>query len=238
MRPIESLVHTRTRVGRRYALMPLEGFPPSRLPGFPDAAVRVLASPALGAAFVQYLIDMPAGTVGSFDGDGIETFVFVMRGDAEGTFTLSPPGQPVAIEAGTTDAQILVLRKRYEPAPGIEPFAALTGHVDDIEKTVWEGNPDALLQELIPSDFAFDMAMNIFTFSPGHGLPIVETHVMEHGLYLLDGKGLYYLDGDWMEVEQHDYIYMAPFCPQSYYATGPTPTRYLYYKNVNREVRL
>ncbi|MEM8873581.1 MAG: (S)-ureidoglycine aminohydrolase [Planctomycetota bacterium] len=241
MRPIESLVYARTRVGRRYALMPLEGFPPSRLPGFPEAVVRVLASPALGAEFVQYLIDMPAGTSGRFaDEPGIETFYYAMAGSGDlrpGSFGLIGPDTPVEFEA-EIDTQLLVLRKRYEPAPNIEPFAALAGHVDDVEKTVWEGNPDALLQELIPPDFAFDMAMNIFTFSPGHGLPIVETHVMEHGLYLLDGKGMYYLDGDWMEVEQHDYIYMAPFCPQSYYATGPTPTRYLYYKNVNREVRL
>jgi (S)-ureidoglycine aminohydrolase len=61
---------------------------------------------------------------------------------------------------------------------------------------------------------------------------------MEHGLYVLAGKGLYYLEDTWMEIEATDFIYMAPFCPQSYYATGPTPTKYLYYKNVNREIAL
>lgn len=240
MRPIEALVHARTRLGSRFALLPLEGYPTSRMPTFPDAAVRVLGSPALGAGFVQYLIDMPAGTKGQFDADdAIETFYYVLqdKGVPCGEFGLIPPGKAAEFSA-KDPMQLLVLRKRYEPAPGIKTFTTLHGHVADIPQTIWEGNPDALLQELIPADFAFDMAMNIFEFSPGHGLPIVETHVMEHGLYVLEGKGVYYLDGNWMEVEQHDYIYMAPFCPQSYYATGPTPTRYLYYKNVNREIPL
>jgi (S)-ureidoglycine aminohydrolase len=59
---------------------------------------------------------------------------------------------------------------------------------------------------------------------------------MEHGLLFLHGKGLYYLGGDWMEVEADDFIWMGPYCPQSFYATGPKPSRYIYYKNVNREI--
>jgi glyoxylate utilization-related uncharacterized protein len=45
----------------RSALLPLEGFPASRLPTWPDAVVKVLAAPALGAQFAQYLIELPAG---------------------------------------------------------------------------------------------------------------------------------------------------------------------------------
>src|SRR5437016_1295807 len=81
MRPANQLVHARTRVRSRSALMPLEGFPASRLPSFPDAVVKVLASPALGASFVQYLIELPAGSRGAFEADSqIETFFFVMSG--------------------------------------------------------------------------------------------------------------------------------------------------------------
>ena len=80
--------------------------------------------------------------------------------------------------------------------------------------------------------------MNIFTFDPGHGLPYVETHVMEHGLLFLEGKGVYYLDDEWMEVQAGDFIWMGPFCPQTFYATGNAPSRYIYYKNVNREIEL
>jgi (S)-ureidoglycine aminohydrolase len=94
------------------------------------------------------------------------------------------------------------------------------------------------LQTLIPDRVEYDLAMNIFSFEPGYSLPIVETHVMEHGLYFLQGKGLYYLDEEWMEVEAGDFIWMGPFVPQSFYATGTTPAKYLYYKNVNRDVPL
>ena len=250
MRPIQSLVFARTRVEQRYALLPLEGFPFSRLPTWPDAQVRVLASPAIGAGFVQYLIDLPSNTRGSFPAeDGIETFFYVLSGTGTfsdggatklaitpGHFGLTPPDRPTHIASGDEKLSVLIIRKRYEPAAGIAPFNGLYGQEKQIEKQIWEGNPDALLQTLIPDDLAFDMAMNIFTFTPGHGLPIVETHVMEHGLLFLEGKGLYYLGDRWMETEKDDFIWMAPFCPQSFYATGPTPARYLYYKNVNREV--
>ncbi len=251
MRPIHQLVHARTRVRPRYALMPLEGFPFSRVPSWPDAQVRVLAAPAIGARFVQYLIDLPAGRRGSFEADSqLETFHYVLSGRGEllnapgdlraltpGSFGLTPPERGVAIHAHEP-LQLLVLRKAYEPAPGHESGKAHYGHESTVPREVWEGNPHSRLQTLIPDDLAFDMAMNIFTFDPGFGLPVVETHVMEHGLYILQGKGLYYLDDQWMEVEKDDFIWMGPYCPQSYYATGPTPTRYLYYKNVNRDIPL
>ncbi len=254
MRPIQSLVHSRTRVTSRYALMPLEGFPTSRLPGWESASVRVLASPSLGAAFVQLLIDLPAGSSGSFAADTqnhatIETFYFVLSGtgrsngkDAANDLT---PGSYMLVAASDavsfiadTDLRLLILRKRYEPTSKHPAAISYVGNESAVKKEVWEGNQGALLQKLIPDDIAFDMAMNIFTFSPGHGLPIVETHVMEHGLLFLSGKGVYFLDGSWMEVEQDDFIWMGTFCPQSFYATGPTPSRYIYYKNVNRDIHI
>ena len=107
MRPHSSLVHSRTRVSQRYALFPLEGYPFSRLPSFPEAQVRVLASPAIGAGFVQYLIELPAGCGGSFKADGkTETFAYVLAGTGEmnhgqqaafplsaGSFALLPPDE-------------------------------------------------------------------------------------------------------------------------------------------------
>jgi (S)-ureidoglycine aminohydrolase len=244
-------VHARTRVKERYALMPLEGFPASRLPTWPDAEVRVLASPALGAAFVQYLIDIPAGKAGNFPASPeVENFHFVLSGSGTfrggpgverevrpGSFGLTPPERGVTFKA-TEAMRLILLRKQYEPAPGIELFTGVYGEEADVKKQVWADNPHSLLQTLIPDELSYDLAMNIFTFDPGFGLPIVETHVMEHGLYFLQGKGLYYLGDEWMEVERDDFIWMGPYCPQSFYATGPTSSRYLYYKNVNREIPL
>jgi (S)-ureidoglycine aminohydrolase len=98
--------------------------------------------------------------------------------------------------------------------------------------------PELVLKRLLPDDLVFDLAMNIFTFPPGFALPVTETHVMEHGLYMLEGQGLYYLGRDWHEVNAGDFIWMGPYCPQSFYATSSDPSRYIYYKNVNRDVEL
>ena len=253
MRAPHQLVHSRARVRPRYALLPLEGFPSSRLPTWGDAEVRVLAAPALGARFVQYLIDLPAGNEGIFFQDGrTETFYYVLAGSGSfvpatpigrelcpGSFGLLTPADDLFLKAMAA-MRVLVLRKVFEPAnlKHIPGFKALHGAANDVRTDVWADNPHARLQTLIPDELAYDMAMNIFTFDPGHGLPYVETHVMEHGLLMLEGKGLYYLDGEWMEVEKDDFIWMGPYCPQSFYATGPTPAKYIYYKNVNREIPL
>ncbi|MDQ3440771.1 MAG: (S)-ureidoglycine aminohydrolase [Planctomycetota bacterium] len=250
MRSPHQLVHSRARVAQRYALFPLEGYPTSRMPSWPDADVRVLAAPALGSRFVQYLIDLPDdGSAGEFAAaEGIETFFHVMTGAgviggkdkldvSTGDFGLIPTGQTFAVTARQR-TRLLILRKRYEPVTGMKPFKGCFGNVSDVEAEAWAGNAHARLQTLIPDELQYDMAMNIFTFDPGHGLPYVETHVMEHGLLMLEGKGMYYLDGEWMEVEKDDFIWMGPYCPQSFYATGPTPAKYIYYKNVNREISL
>jgi (S)-ureidoglycine aminohydrolase len=252
MRALNQLVSSRTFLGQRSALFPLEGYPKSRLPGFPQASsVRVLASPRMGAEFVQYLIEMPPSTEGTFAAEpGVEVFFYVTVGEGDvvadtglnhritpGSFGLVKPGGAVTFQARST-IELMIFRKRYEPAAGIDPTPGYYGSVAEVPKVPWNGNPGSLLQTLIPDDLQYDIAVNIFTFAPGHGLPIIETHVMEHGAMILQGKGLYYLEDRWMEVEKDDFIYMGPYCPQSFYATGTEPAMYIYYKNVNREIPL
>lgn len=272
MRQQNQLLTSRTQVKNRYALLPSEGIPYSRLPEWPTALVQVLAGPALGAEFVEYRIELDAGGEGVHPADGeIEHFLFILDGSAEltllqggsgeahgarqdsaggsgnggpatrsfgpGSYALVPPSVGYRLTASTA-TQLLLLRKRYEPAPGIPEFAPLIDCELDVPGEVYMDDPGAALQTLIPEEFAYDMAMNIFTFQVGHSLPVTETHIMEHGLYVLDGKGVYYLDDNWMEVEKTDFIWMGPYCPQSYYATGLSPTRYIYYKNVNRDIAL
>jgi len=89
-----------------------------------------------------------------------------------------------------------------------------------------------------PADLRHDMHVNIVTFQPGGVIPFAETHVMGHGLYVLQGKGVYYLNGDWKEVEAGDYMWLRAFCPQACYAAGSEPFRYLLYKDVNRHMAL
>ena len=250
MRGQDQLLGSRTRVKPRYALLPIEGIPFSRLPEWPEARVRVLAGPALGAGFVEYLLDLEAGGAGSHTADHrIEFFFYVLDGGMKlsadgrdftlgaGGFALVPPDSDFHAVA-TAPTSLLLLRKRREEAPEVPPFRTLVGNQADIPAEVYCGDPGARLQVLIPDELAYDLAMNIFTFETGHSLPVTETHVMEHGLYVLQGKGVYYLDDTWMEVEATDFIWMGPFCPQSYYATGPLASKYIYYKNVNREIPL
>ena len=60
------------------------------------------------------------------------------------------------------------------------------------------GQPPDLL---IPTDMRHDMHVTIVTFEPGGVIPFAETHVMEHGLFVLEGKAVYKLNQDWVEVE-------------------------------------
>jgi (S)-ureidoglycine aminohydrolase len=82
------------------------------------------------------------------------------------------------------------------------------------------------------------MHVNIVTFAPGAVIPFAETHVMEHGIYVLEGKAVYRLNDDWVEVEAGDFLWLRAFCPQACYAGGPGNFRYLLYKDVNRHARL
>lgn len=250
MRPQNQLRHTRTRLRSRYALFPLEGYPPSVLPQWRQTEARVLTSPAMGADFVQYHLQIATGGGVDHPADQtIEAFYYVLSGMIEvrvgkevhrlreGGFLLISPTDDYSLLAEASST-LLLLRKKYQPAPGIPLFKTFSGSEKDVPANVWMDIDGALLQTLIPEETAYDLAMNIFTFSPGYSLPVVETHVMEHGLYFLHGKGLYYLDEEWMEVEEGDFIWMGPYVPQSFYATGTSPAKYLYYKNVNREIPL
>ena len=68
-----------------------------------------------------------------------------------------------------------------------------------------------------------DMHVTIVNLQPGAEIPFTETHVMEHGLYVLEGKGIYKLNRDWVEVEAGDFMWLRAFCPQGCYAGGPGP---------------
>jgi len=251
MRAPHQLLHSRTRVRPRYALLPLEGYPPSKLPTWPGVDVRILAAPALGAEFAQYLLNVRAEQGTSQIADRcIETFFYVLDGEfsllagtksaqrlTAGGFALVSPDDDFGLTC-KFDGRLLMLRKAYERLDGVPAPQTVVGNQANVPSEPFLGDEGARLQLLVPDEPAFDMAMNIFTFEPGHNLPYVETHVMEHGLYFLQGKGLYYLDEEWMEVEATDFIWMGPYVPQSFYATGPIASKYIYYKNVNRDVTL
>ncbi len=218
---------------------------------WPDVEACVLTAPAMGARFAEYFLAMTGGQGTKSAADGrIETFLFVLTGEfrlrieddaprplKSGAYALVGPHTDFEVRTVSNGA-LLMVRKAYEPISGVAPPRSVIGDQTNVSAEPFQGDEGARLQTLLPDELAFDLAMNIFTFEPGHSLPVVETHVMEHGLYFLQGKGMYYLDNEWMEVEAGDFIWMGPFVPQAFYATGPIPAKYIYYKNVNRDVAL
>ncbi len=245
--PQSGRVGSRVVVDRLYAILPPEGIPESVLPGWQATHARILAAPAMGAGFVQVLLDLEAG--GGADhtlAPGVQAFFYVLDGEATlttsgrghalaaGGFAYLPPGAAFTLRSAK-GARVLWLKKTYVPTPGHAPHEVV-GNETAVAGEAFMGYPELLLKKLLPDTLGFDMAMNIFTFQPGCSLPVTETHVMEHGLYLFEGQGVYFLGRDWHEVKAGDFIWMGPYCPQSFYATSTTPARYLYYKDVNRDV--
>ena len=247
--PQKGLVTSRVVVARNHAILPPEGIPASALPEWRQCAARILAAPAMGARFSQYLLDLEAGG-GSEQTlrEDIEAFFYVISGAVSveasgkrhalksGGFVYLQPGSQFALAASGA-ARVLWLKKVYQPFDAKRP-ADISGNESDVKGEPFMDVKELLLKTLLPVDPVYDMAMNIFTFPPGYSLPITETHVMEHGLYMLEGQGLYYLGDKWSEVQAGDFIWMGPYCPQSFYATNSLPARYIYYKDVNRDVEL
>jgi (S)-ureidoglycine aminohydrolase len=243
------LVVSRAVVRRNYAILPPEGVAASVLPEWRETVARVLAAPAIGARFVEYLLDVsPGGGTNQSLREDVQMFLFVLAGQAEldlngrsarlgpGAFAYGRPGTRFTLRA-TSELRLLWLKKVYVPISTMRP-ADLIGDETKVTGETYMGVEGLLLKSLLPAGVAYDMAMNVFTFPPGYSLPMIETHVMEHGLYFLQGQGLYYLGETWSEVKAGDFIWMGPYVPQSFYATSTTPSRYLYYKDVNRDVEL
>jgi (S)-ureidoglycine aminohydrolase len=246
--------HNRGVVRPNYAFLPPEGVLKSRLPHYEATAVRFLAAPVLGARFAQFVLEIEpgGGTRAPTAEPGIQQFHYVLSGSviarvgdsapaelSAGGFLYAPPGVPVSLrnESGG-QARVLSLRKRYE-AIGLPPPEPILSHQDQVPRTNHTGLEGRGFQHLLPfGDLAFDFEMNLMWFSPGTFFPAIETHIMEHGLYMLHGQGLYLLGTDWHEIWAEDFIWMGAYCPQQFYPTGPDEAAYLLYKDVNRDVAL
>ncbi len=237
---------TRTRIAPRHALLTPDGHVKSTVPGITGAAVVVLISPVMGARFTQCLVTFAAGGAAGFPADPRETVAYFMSGGATvtlggkkhrataGSYFFSPAGQAWAISAPKKDTQVTLFQKVFQPLSETALPAALFGNAGDVKGQPFLGDPDARLQVLLPDEPAHDLAVNIFTYQPGATLPFVETHIMEHGLLMLAGQGIYRLEDSWYPVAAGDVIWMASYCPQWFVAMGKQPASYLYYKDVNR----
>ena len=158
-----------------------------------------------------------------------------------GGWAFLPPGSGWSVRAaGKVPARFHWVRKRYERVDGIPVPGPIFSSDRDVAPAAMPGTEGrwATTRFIDPDDVAHDMHVNIVTLEPGAVIPFAETHIMEHGLYVLEGKAVYRLNQDWVEVEAGDYMWLRAFCPQACYAGGPGRFRYLLYKDVNRLPRL
>lgn len=229
----------------------------SFLPGWTGMRMWVLARPLSGFAetFSQYAVELSVGggSAQPEEDQDAQSVILVASGTVklnidgqghvltEGGYAYIPPDAVWTIwNDGETLAKFHWIRKRYVPAEGIDTPEAFVTSDKDVAPTVM---PDcdgvwATTRFVDPSDLRHDMHVTIVTFQPGGRIPFAETHVMEHGLYVLEGTADYLLNKDWVPVVPGDFMWLRAFCPQACITTGDGPFRYLLYKDVNRHMPL
>jgi len=255
----EELTTDRAVFTEAYAVLPrgtMRDIVASRLPHWDDARAWVLARPLSGFAetFSQYVVEVgPGGGSDRPDDDPrAEAVLFVVDGTPElrlagqthplrpGSYAYLPPGARWSLRnaAGAT-ATFHWIRKAYAAVDGIDAPEAFVTHEEDVAPEPMPGTDAWATQRFVdPLDLRHDLHVNIVSFEPGGAIPFPETHVMEHGLYVLEGKAVYLLNRDWVEVQAGDFMWLRAFCPQACYAGGPGRFRYLLYKDVNRHAVL
>jgi (S)-ureidoglycine aminohydrolase len=239
---VTHLGQTRSVRALDHLLQTPETFVRAPLPGMQNATAVVHIAPAIGARFVLYTAELErGGRIGRSDD---QRFLYVLDGAvAVGTTELAAggyayvPGGDGAVIAAASSARVAVFEKPYEAIAGLAAPVAFTGLDANITATFLNGDPDLEVRALVPDSAAFDFRVNTMTFRPGASLSAVEVHVMEHGLMMLDGGGIYRLGSGWYPVEAGDVIWMAAYCPQWFGAIGKSPARYLIYKDWDRHPR-
>ena len=258
--PHQMTLHTgRAIFTEAYALIPngvMRDIVTSSLPHWSATRAWIIARPLSGFAetFSQYVMEVgPGGGSDRPEPDaGAEGVLFVVAGRIElridgrghpmkpGGYAFLPPGCRWTLRnQSRAPARFHWIRKRYEAVDGIElPAPFVTSDAE--QPIIWmpgTGERWGTTRFVEPDDLRHDMHVNIVTLEPGAVIPFEETHVMEHGLYVLEGKAVYRLNRDWVEVEAGDFMWLRAFCPQACYA-GPQRFRYLLYKDVNRHAKL
>ena len=225
------------------------------IPGFEDCLITILASPKLGASFVDYLVTIPPGgkNLTGFGEGEEEVFFYLLEGTLEvgdgegkaplekGGYLYNPPGQQLTFENKSgTAAKAFLYKRNYDRIEGYAPHRVL-GNSRDLAWKDYEGMADVRVKDFLPAagNPAFDMNFHVLSFKPGASHGYIETHYQEHGAYIYAGEGVYVLDDQWIPVQKGDYLFMGAYCPQATYAVGRQEEfAYIYSKDCNRDVRL
>lgn len=241
---------------REYAIIPPEGRVINSIPDFENCQFSVLASPKLGASFVEYIatVDYQGKTTHPFAQEkDIESFLYFLDGDGElvvningqtqnlkqGGYAFAPAGKGISFQNSSQGAiRILLYKQRFITHRDWLP-PVYFGDANKLTANIYEGMENVLLKDFFPTDdYRFDFNFHILTFLPTGCHPFVETHVQEHGAYLTEGEGLYLLGKDWVQVKKEDFIWFGPFTQQAVYAIGRKPLTYIYSKDCNRDPQI
>jgi (S)-ureidoglycine aminohydrolase len=235
--------HTRSANQRDHLLHTPDTFVRTVLPGMKLATAVVHISPAGGAAFTQYTAELePGGQLGPTSN---QRFIYTLEGVADlatdtkfqtltpGAYAYIPEDAAHTLTAQQT-SRLAIIEKPYDTLESISAPETLVGHEDKTLSVPLNDDPDLQFRSLLPNSASFDFAVNTMTYQPGAALSMVEVHVMEHGLLMLEGGGIYRLGDSWYPVTAGDFIWMGPFCPQWFGAIGKRPAKYLIYKDWNR----
>lgn len=240
---MHKLGETRTSNQRDHLLQTPDTFVRAVLPGMSLGTAIVHISPAGGAGFLQYTAELEAG--GTLGATVHQRFLYLLEGAADlatessfhtlvvGGYGFVPAGVEHSLTARET-TRIAVIEKPYEPLEGSAEPEIVVGQEAKVLSVPLNDDPDLQVRSLLPAASSFDFAVNTMTYQPGAALSMVEAHVMEHGLLMLEGGGIYRLGDRWYPVTAGDFIWMAPYCPQWFGALGKQPAKYLIYKDWNR----
>lgn len=208
-----------------------------------SCAAIVHAGTAMGAAFTEYTAEFESG--GELGQAKAQRFIYVLEGElrlklGEKRHQLAPRGYAYIPEGAshrivaTQPGRAVVIEKPYQALSSVKPPRTIVSSEDAIASHALNDDPDLQVKCLLPDEMPFDFAVNSMVYQPGAALSMVEMHVMEHGLFMLEGGGIYRLGDAWYPVTAGDFIWMAPWCPQWFGAIGKKPAKYLIYKDWNR----
>jgi (S)-ureidoglycine aminohydrolase len=240
---VHHLGSTRSSLKPDHLLQTPDTFVRTPLPGAAGVEFIVHAGPQLGARFTQMTAEFQPG--GSLGPTHAQRFLYVLEGELEiatggkthalahGGFAYLPHSAPHAVRAKAA-ARAAVIEKPYERQSGAERPQIVLGHESKIKGAPLQGDEGLIVRSLLPDHPPHDFAVNIMTYAPGAALSQVEIHVMEHGLLMLEGGGIYRLGDSWYPVEAGDFIWMRSYCPQWFGAIGKKPAKYLIYKDWRR----
>ncbi len=234
---------TRSSLKSDHLLQTPDTFVRAPLPGADGVEFIIHAAPQLGARFTQMTAEFVAS--GSLSPAAAQRFLYVLDGKLEvkaggkrrvltpGGFAYLPQGAPHTVRAPGI-ARAALIEKSYEAQAGTAVPKIVMGDEDEVHSTALMGDTALRVRALMPDGPPYDFAVNTMTYEPGASLSMVEIHVMEHGLLMLEGGGIYRLGDSWYPVHAGDFIWMRAYCPQWFGALGKRPAKYLIYKDWRR----